>query len=278
MHRTKCPLYLVESKQQIQKILFPTKKKSEMISSLEPFEKTVSDVNERFKINGTEEDSWLIAQSIVHDLGGNAVNAGGTNLSGDQPSWGRSSMSDAWLKQYDLKKYHLVDPFIAALVGRRPEAMTDCGVLEKPDPAYELNHDLKAHGYGSLYASTSGSLSTGYRVMIVFCSEETLAEVDARIGFNRLKIIHAIIAANMPMQLDGKATGRINVRRTPLTTKEYDILNWLACGLRNDQIAFNGNIAEVTVRKHLLSIRKKLGATTREQAIAIAVRDSWITL
>jgi DNA-binding CsgD family transcriptional regulator len=249
-----------------------------MTSSLEPFEKTISEINERFKINGDEGDCWLIAQSIVYDIGGNAVNAIGTNLSGDQPGWGRSSMSDAWLERYDTQKYHLVDPFIVALIDRLPEVMTDCGVLGRSDPAYELNHDLKAHGYGSLYASTSGSLSSGYRTMVVFCSEHTLAEVDASIGFNRLKIIQAVIAANMPTQLDREAFGQVDVRRTSLTTKEYDVLSWLACGLRNDQIAFIGNIAEVTVRKHLLSIRKKLGATTREQAIAIAVRDGWIVL
>ncbi len=114
--------------------------------------------------------------------------------------------------------------------------------------------------------------------MVVFCSEHTLAEVDASIGFNRLKIIHAIMAANLPTQLNGEVEGQVNVRETSLTVKECDVLKWLACGLRNDQIAFNENIAEVTVRKHLLSIRKKLGAITREQAIAIAVRDGWITL
>lgn len=114
--------------------------------------------------------------------------------------------------------------------------------------------------------------------MIVFCSEHTLEEVNAGIGFNRLKIIHAIITANIPAQLGGEDIGQVKVRGTSLTTKEHDVLSWLACGLRNEQIAFNGNIAEVTVRKHLLSIRKKLGASTREQAIAIAVRDGWIAL
>ena len=249
-----------------------------MISQLEPFERTISEINERFKVNGDDEDNWRIIQSIVHGIGGNAVNVGGTTLLGDQPGWGRSSMSAVWLEQYEAKQYHLVDPFISALINRLPEVMTDCGVLERSDPAYELNHDLKAHGYGSLYANTSGSLSSGYRAIVVFCTEHTLAEVDASIGFSRLKIIHAIIAANMPTQQNTEVSGRINIRRTSLTAKEYDVLNWLACGLRNDQIAFNGNIAEVTVRKHLLSIRKKLGATTREQAIAVAIRDGWITL
>ena len=81
-----------------------------MTYNFEPFEKTVSEINERFKIHGDEEDNWRIVQSIVHNIGGNAVNVGGTTLSGDQPGWGRSSMSDAWLEKYQTQKYHLVDP------------------------------------------------------------------------------------------------------------------------------------------------------------------------
>ncbi|WP_162798572.1 helix-turn-helix domain-containing protein [Sulfitobacter sp. SK012] len=93
-----------------------------------------------------------------------------------------------------------------------------------------------------------------------------------------MKVIHAIIAANIPERPDQSDDGIFRVREAPLTPKEHDVLCWLACGLRNDQIAFKGNIAEVTVRKHLINIRHKLGAATREQAIAIAIRDAWISL
>jgi len=37
-------------------------------------------------------------------------------------------------------------------------------------------------------------------------------------------------------------------------------------------------VAEVTVRKHINSARKKLGALTREQAIAIALQHGIIRL
>jgi hypothetical protein len=140
--------------------------------------------------------------------------------------------------------------------------MTDCGVLKPGDPAYHLNHDLKKHGYGSLYATMSGSLTSGYRSIVVFCSEDSLSQVDARIGFDRLKIIHAILAANVPQRVNLGGTGFVQVRRNCFTHKEHDILSLLASGLRNDQIAHKMNIAEVTVRKHLLSVRKKLGAKT----------------
>lgn len=246
--------------------------------SLEPFEQTISEINQRFQSPSDPLDSWDVARNIVRDIGGSAVNIAGTNLVGDKVSWARSSMSEAWLARYQSRNYQLVDPFLAALLAGHAEVMTDCGVLAPSDPAYELNHDLKSHGYGSLYASMTGSASSGFRSLVVYCSDQTLAQVDAAIGFDRLKIIHAIIAANTAAPSVAENSGQIAVQTAMLTPKEQDILCWLASGLRNDQIAFKANIAEVTVRKHLLSIREKLGATTREQAIAIAVRDGWVSL
>lgn len=245
---------------------------------LEPFERTVIEISNRFQADGRKQDNWEVAQDIVQQIGGTAVNVAGTSLLGDEIGWALSSMSDAWLTEYDTKKYYLVDPFIIALTSGNADVMTDCGTLSHSHSAYELNHGLKTFGYGSLFASTSGSLSSGYRSMVVFCSDHTLAQVDADIGFGRLKIIHAIIAANIPRQDEGDIFAGTFIKENSLTVKESDVLSWLACGLRNDQIAFKLNIAEVTVRKHLSAIRLKLGAVTREQAIAIAVRDGWITL
>lgn len=242
------------------------------------FERTVVDVSDRFQGNAGNADNWTIAQDVVHQLGGIALNIGGTSALGDQVGWGRSSMSDAWLERYEARKYHLIDPFIAALLAGHSEVMTDCGTLNRTDPAYELNHDLKAFGYGSLYASMWGSPSSGYRSIVVFCSAHTLAQVDESIGFDRLKIVQAILSANLPNQTSDTGSGVLKLRENGLTTREKGVLKQLARGLRNDQIAFTLDIAEVTVRKHLVSIRKKLKAETREQAIAIAIRDGWIAL
>ena len=65
--------------------------------------------------------------------------------------------------------------------------------------------------------------------------------------------------------------GRIQVR-------EKDVLRYLAAGLRNDAIASKLGIAEITVRMHITSARRKLGAATREQAIALAMRSGQLQL
>lgn len=249
-----------------------------MALNLAYFETALADINRRFQDTSNPLDSWEIAQGVAHDIGGTAINVGGTNSEGDQPGWGRSSMSGDWLERYEDKKYHLVDPFIAALIAGKSEVLTECGTLDPSDPAYELNHDLKSYGYGSLYGTIFGSTHSGYRSIVVFCSDKSIAEVQKEIGLPQLAIIHGLIAAHMPRPNAGDETGQFVVRTDPLSSREADVLKWLACGLRNDQIALKAGIAEVTVRKHLLSARIKLRATTREQAVAIAIRDGWISL
>ena len=60
-----------------------------------------------------------------------------------------------------------------------------------------------------------------------------------------------------------------------LTDREYEILERLARGLRNDKIAARIGISIKTVQNNVSTILLKLGATDRAQAVAIA-RDAGI--
>ncbi len=57
-----------------------------------------------------------------------------------------------------------------------------------------------------------------------------------------------------------------------LTVRETECLNALADGLTSAGIARRLEIAVPTVVMHLTNARRKLNATTREQAVAIAMR------
>ena len=57
----------------------------------------------------------------------------------------------------------------------------------------------------------------------------------------------------------------------PLSEKERIILQAIAHGFRNKEIAFDLGISERTVKAHLTNIYNKLGADSRSQAVAIAV-------
>jgi DNA-binding NarL/FixJ family response regulator len=69
-------------------------------------------------------------------------------------------------------------------------------------------------------------------------------------------------------------------RRSPireLTQRERDVLRQLAEGKSNEQIGEVLSISPQTVRTHLQKAMEKLGATTRVQAVAIALRESLIS-
>lgn len=62
-----------------------------------------------------------------------------------------------------------------------------------------------------------------------------------------------------------------------LTEREAETLLWLSKGLRTDQIAHQMGIRPVTVDLHMRNARRKLGARTREQALAFAIWNRLIT-
>ncbi|MCR9136013.1 MAG: LuxR C-terminal-related transcriptional regulator [Alphaproteobacteria bacterium] len=65
---------------------------------------------------------------------------------------------------------------------------------------------------------------------------------------------------------------------THLTNREIESLCWLAVGLRTDQIAERMGVRPVTVDLHIRNARIRLGARTREQALAIAIQQGSLSL
>ncbi|MFC1673064.1 response regulator transcription factor [Pseudomonadota bacterium] len=68
-----------------------------------------------------------------------------------------------------------------------------------------------------------------------------------------------------------------HVSRLELTEREKECLIGLAHGHRIDRIADNLGIKSVTVQLHIDKAKKKLNATTREQALFIAMQAGLVT-
>jgi DNA-binding NarL/FixJ family response regulator len=62
-----------------------------------------------------------------------------------------------------------------------------------------------------------------------------------------------------------------------LTEREQEILRLLADGMRNEGIAQALSISPLTVRSHVANSMSKLGAATRTEAVATALRRRLIT-
>ncbi len=62
----------------------------------------------------------------------------------------------------------------------------------------------------------------------------------------------------------------------PITYRETQILNYVANGHTNKQIAYILRISEQTIKNHISAILRKLHANDRAHAVALAMRGGWL--
>lgn len=79
-----------------------------------------------------------------------------------------------------------------------------------------------------------------------------------------------------PLLLRLAADAKVESDRTNLTLREIEIVEMLADGNGNREIAKQLSISEETIKTHLRRIYDKLGASDRAQAVAIALRQHLI--
>jgi len=74
--------------------------------------------------------------------------------------------------------------------------------------------------------------------------------------------------------INGKTTETIVA---PLTSRETQILNYIADGNSNKQIASILQISEQTIKNHVSNILRKLNANDRAHAVFLAIHYGWIS-
>ncbi|HEY8450105.1 MAG TPA: response regulator transcription factor [Bacillota bacterium] len=85
------------------------------------------------------------------------------------------------------------------------------------------------------------------------------------------------IAARLVRQI-GSRLAEAPAPAEALTERELEVLELLALGLTNAEISSRLAISENTVKTHLGRIFAKLGASSRVEAVRIAVQQGWISL
>ncbi len=65
---------------------------------------------------------------------------------------------------------------------------------------------------------------------------------------------------------------------SPLTPREIEILQYIAQGYLNKQIAAELGISEQTIKNHVTSILRKLNANARTEAVVVAIKQGLIKL
>jgi DNA-binding NarL/FixJ family response regulator len=69
-----------------------------------------------------------------------------------------------------------------------------------------------------------------------------------------------------------------STQRLPLSVREIEVLDCVAQGLSNKEIAEALYITEQTVKNHMTSVLRKLSVDDRVQAVLCAVKNGWIEI
>ena len=79
-------------------------------------------------------------------------------------------------------------------------------------------------------------------------------------------------------QAEADADGDLGSLMVPLSPREMEILQQIAQGKSNKEIAYELGISRQTVKNHMTSILRKLAVNDRTQAAIYALRRGWIRL
>lgn len=90
--------------------------------------------------------------------------------------------------------------------------------------------------------------------------------------------LHPKIARKLMLELSRPASASQLPTADPLTPREVDVLQLVAQGLGNQEIADKLVIGEATVRSHVSNILSKLHLASRTQAALYALREGYASL
>ena len=121
------------------------------------------------------------------------------------------------------------------------------------------------------------ALRAGVRAILpaAVSADQLAAAIEAAI--TGLYIVHP---SELSAMLPAATTASSNVAELaePLTPREREVLQMLASGLANKEIAAKLSISDHTVKFHVASILGKLGASTRTEAVALGIRRGLVLL
>ena len=91
---------------------------------------------------------------------------------------------------------------------------------------------------------------------------------------NRPKVAEQILQQFHELSREKEAATFVS----PLTVRETEILNYIAQGYLNKQIADVLNVSEQTIKNHVTSILRKLNVNARTQAVVVAIRKGLVSI
>lgn len=238
------------------------------------FDQTYDYIQNIQKATTSEEINASLIES-THMYGVQHLIAGVIPSPGLQPRVAKDSIlfaqwPDAWAKRFVAQSYVYDDPILAT-------------VLARPDRAFRWTEAVSREGREAQGSRVMGEaaehgLADGFAVPMT-----TLEGDPATISFGGERIELPDQACGLLHLLGIYAVGRAyQLRASPkknpvsLTSREQDVLRWIAEGKTDWEIGMILSVAESTVKTHVRNAMQKCDATNRAALVAEGFRRSII--
>jgi DNA-binding NarL/FixJ family response regulator len=165
------------------------------------------------------------------------------------------------------------DALLVDASGESPESIIES--LADSDLAAEVPTVLLTEAFST--AASVQALQAGIRAVLPneISTDQLAAALQAAAA--GLVVLHpAEIPAAFPAA--APASQPLTELPEPLTRREREVLQMLAAGLANKEIAARLNISDHTAKFHVAAILGKLGAATRTEAVALGIRRGLVLL
>lgn len=188
----------------------------------------------------------------------------------------RCNIEPGWITDLEPRTYAETDPFFTV----------SCATIRPTLTGPEFLHlypDLTAEAREFIESASLTGFTAGLAVPTLKRSTAGVAGWHLLSSNGRACIEHVWREHGQSLALWAHAVdhllddcGPIDASR--LTVREADCLKYLAAGFKTKEIAFRLGIRPVTVDFHFANARKKLGGRSREQTLALALKQNLISL
>jgi DNA-binding CsgD family transcriptional regulator len=241
---------------------------------------TLSRLREAAK-NGT---CWETSLVIAREMGADALNAAMFKGRALEPVWIRISTHEkGGLARYVENDFMSVDPVLVARAQNKLKDIDHVSLKENIASGQLSTKELACHKHLLRYGQSDfvtfriRKAESQDEMLVVFaCNEEKATWMVAR--SEEISVVANLFAMFIAPPTPNEPTGKVPLLYEFITKRERQILQHVAQGHQNAEIAYRLGITDVTVRMHSASARRKMNATTRAQAVALALARGLITL
>lgn len=179
---------------------------------------------------------------------------------------------EEWKRHYTQQAYHLIDPTLR--IAQRSIAPIDWSRIEQSENFRVVFCAAREFGISDRGVTIPVRGPFGDTGMLSVTRDTDDHEWHSMIA-EHIGDLQSIAVHMHDAVMNSDAFSNV-LRRTPLSSREVEILQWTAAGKTQQDIADILNISHRTVEVHLRSAREKLFSLTTAQAIARAIAQHLI--